>query len=283
MTKKSIMKNTHLIITSIAAALLFSGLAFGQAGGEAKGTKKGNKVFVVAKADDVSRAFTAAKTAFDKKDNAGASANITKASEMVKAQAELANPTHTKSLSAAAAGLDSLATRVAAGKVKDGTVLDSEFAATHHALAAYYRGKAERSLADGANELAGKTLGAAANHIENAAAWSGEKLSEGGKNTVGLLRTTAGTLVGGTGTVVEKSGDVLKKGLGLITTLGEKIKGEKKDGGNVAEKAIDTTKKVGGGAVEKTGQVAEKGGDAVKKGGDAIKKIGEKIKGDKKD
>ena len=277
------MKYTHLIASTITAALLIPGLAYGQAGGKAKGGKTAKKPFVVAKADDVSGAFTAAKAAFDKNDNATAAASITKASGMVKAQAELANPTYTKSLSTAAAGLDSLATKVAAGKVKDGSVLDSEFASTHQTLAAYYQGKAKRSLADGANEVAGSTLGAAANHIEKAATWSGEKLSEGGKQTVGLLRKTAGTLVGGTGTVVEKTGETLQQGLGLITKLGEKIKGEKKEGGNTAEKALDTTKKVGGGAVETTGKVVEKGGDAVKKSGGAIKKVGDKIKGEEKE
>jgi hypothetical protein len=166
-----------------------------------------------------------------------------------------------KPLATESLALKSLAADVKKGSIKKGETLDTAFAQTHNVLALYFQGRAERSLGGKAKDQASSALSATANHIEGAAKWSGQTLTDAGKETVGLLRKTSGTLVGGAGTVVETSGDILKKGLGLITKLGSGIKGEDKDGGNVAEK----------------------GADVVKGGGNVIKKIGDKIKGETKD
>ena len=123
---------------------------------------------------------------------------------------------------------------------------------------------------------AGKAMNAVANHVEKAAKWAGHTLTRAGKKSVGLLRKTSGTLISGAGTGVEIAGTALKDGLGVITKIGSKIKGDKE----VSDKKVtDKTKAATGGVVEKTGETAEKAGEAVKKSGGAIKKAGDAIKG----
>lgn len=117
-------------------------------------------------------------------------------------------------------------------------------------------------------------------HIEYATKWSGEQLDEPQNAVVKGLRSAAGGLVGGAGTVVEGAGAVLKKSLGLITSLGEGIKGKDKPrSGNLGKDAVDGSRKVTGGAVTGAGKIGEAGAGAVEKTGGGLKKVGDKVFG----
>ena len=94
------------------------------------------------------------------------------------------------------------------------------------------------------------------------------------------LRGVAGDLAGGTGTVVEGVGAVLRKSLGLITSLGETIKGEAKpSAGNLGKDAVDGARKASGGTVKGAGKIGEAGAGAVEKTGGGLKKVGDKVSG----
>lgn len=179
-----------------------------------------------------------------------------------------------------AARLDALGELTAQGSVKDGSRLDRAFADAHHSMAVFQHANAEALSAQKKNLLAGRAMNRTADHVELAAKWSGQKLDPLQSGVVARLRNVAGGLIGGAGTVVEGTGSVLKMGVGLITKLGEAIKGKNQPPtGNLGKEAVQGTRKVTGGTVQGVGKVGESGAGAVENAGKGLRKLGKKTSG----
>lgn len=164
----------------------------------------------------VDPSFSGARKSFDKGDPAGCARQLKTSAGKMRATVERSTLPAAKGVTTSAAGLETLAGQIEAGKVKDGNKLNLAFANAHHSLAAFQHARAEALHAEKKNLQAGQAMNRTADHVELAATWSGQELDQKQNAVVKGLRNVAGGLIGGAGTVVEGTGSILKKGLGLI-------------------------------------------------------------------
>ena len=235
-----------------------------------------------AAAVQVDPSFAAARKSFDAGQHADSSVHLKAGAAKMREVVHNSTLPVAKEVTTYSGHLENLAGMVAKGKVKDPGILNQTFAASHQTLARYQHARAEAFLAGKKNLQAGQALNRTADHVELAAKWSGQKLDSNQLGVVKSLRRVAGSLISSAGSMVEGTGTVLKKGLGLITGLGSKIQGTKKPTtGHLGKDAVESSRKVTGGAVKGVGKVGEAGAGVVEKSGEGLKKVGEKVSGKK--
>jgi hypothetical protein len=168
----------------------------------------------------------AAAAAFAKKEYKHAAEEIRKGEAFIELEAIRAGKDGRNALNAAAADLKKPATSVEKGSVKDGKALEAVFAKAEHALALSHRVSASESWLKKEFERAGAELEAAAQHVENAAAWVGAEVKAGALAAAADARALGDKLRSG----AAWTRDEVTKG---FESLGNAIDAVgKKDGGN---------------------------------------------------
>jgi hypothetical protein len=103
------------------------------------------------------------------------------------------------------------------------------FARAHQALADHHYVKASESWTKKAITKTGHHLKAAAVHLENAMAWSGQKVEQGTASITKEAHSLGDKMVKGAGWVSDQAASGLKNLGEEIKKLGHKIKPEKKE------------------------------------------------------
>ncbi len=167
--------------------------------------------------------FQKAHESFLKKDFKASAAEIRKGADFLKKEAASARDEGKKALTASVHELDKLADEVEKGVVKSDGKLKGAFSRTEHALANNYHVKATDSWAKKEIKETGHALKSAAEHMEQAANWSGHKLEAGTSKAIKVAREVSGKLVEGAGYVPEEVGKGLKSMGEAISGFGKKI------------------------------------------------------------
>jgi hypothetical protein len=167
--------------------------------------------------------FKKAHESFIKKDFKASAAEIRRGADFLKKEAESAGDESKKALTASAQELDKLADSVEKGAVKSDKEMKGAFSRAEHAVASNYYVKATDSWAKKATKETGEALNSAAEHMEQAANWSGHKLKSGASKAIKEGRDISGKLVEGTGYVPEEVGKGLKNMGDAISGFGKKI------------------------------------------------------------
>lgn len=176
--------------------------------------------------DEPQHHFGAAAAAFAKNEYKHAAEEIRKGEAFIELEAIRAGKDGRNALNAAAAELKKLATSVEKGSVKDGKALEAAFAKAEHALALSHRVSASESWLKKEFKRAGAELEAAAQHVENAAAWVGAEVKAGALAAAADARALGDKLRSG----AAWTRDEVAKG---FESLGNAIDAVgKKDGGN---------------------------------------------------
>ena len=130
--------------------------------------------------------------------------------------------------------LEALAEKVSSGQIKDGKILDKQFAKVSEEMAQYYAELARVAAGEQKPRLTRSALGRVAGYLENVAAWSGQKLTPADKTTIeamqkaGASADQAGkTVTGETKALVGKAPGIIK---GLETTPAPEPKKARKPG-----------------------------------------------------
>jgi hypothetical protein len=105
--------------------------------------------------------------------------------------------------------------------------LKDAFARADHALANHHYLKASEYWAKKDEKKAGHALKAAAQHLEQAAAWSGHKLEAGALDVIDGVRAGAGKLTEGTGWAADEVGKGIDDLGKEISKLGKAIEPKK--------------------------------------------------------
>jgi hypothetical protein len=121
------------------------------------------------------RQFRHAAKHFAKADNAGAASRIRIGSALLSLEARRGHAENQNALRSSADELDRLADRVEHGEVSSRSELNVAFAHADLALAAHYRAMADEALANKEHDNAGRWLEAAADSVDAAARWTGQK------------------------------------------------------------------------------------------------------------
>jgi hypothetical protein len=124
-------------------------------------------------ADEPQRHFGAAVEAFAKKDYKAAATEVRKAAAYMRLESARAVGQAKTGLDDAGSELEKTAKALDKGAIKAEKDMDTAFANANHALALAHRAKAAESWAHKAYDQAGYELKAAAQGLENAAAWTG--------------------------------------------------------------------------------------------------------------
>jgi len=194
---------------------LFAPIAYSQTAQEAQGQEPG--------AD-----FKKAHESFIKKDFKASSAEIRNSADFLKKEAASAGDKGKKMLTASAQELDKLADSVEKGAVKSDKELKDAFSRSEHAVANNYYVKATDSWSRKETKETGEALNSAAEHMEQAAYWSGHKLKAGASKAIKEGRDISDKLVEGTGYVTEEVRKGLKDMGDAISGFGKKLLPEKK-------------------------------------------------------
>jgi hypothetical protein len=147
--------------------------------------------------DEPQRHFTQAISAYARKDFKVAATDIRKATGYLRLEAGRATGEAKQELDGSVAQLDTLATSVEKGAVKDEKSLTAVFAKADHALALEHRSKAAEAWARNEYAEAGYELKAAARGLESAAGWAGGEAKAGASATVADARALGDKLVVG--------------------------------------------------------------------------------------
>ncbi len=172
--------------------------------------------------------FQKAHEFFLKKDMKAAASEIRKGAEVLKKEVGNATEEGKKVLTASIQELEKLANDVEKGTVKSKKKLEDAFARADHALAQHHYLKASESWVKKETKNTGNALKNAAQHLEQAAKWSGRKLEAGSSEVVKGAREVADKLIKGTKWVTEEVGKGIKDIGNEISKLAEKIKPAKK-------------------------------------------------------
>ncbi|MEO8280030.1 MAG: hypothetical protein ABI564_10085 [Ideonella sp.] len=148
-------------------------------------------------ADEPQRHFGAAAEAFAKKDYAAAAAEVRKAAAYVRLESARTAGEAKRGLDAASADLDRSARDLDKGAVKARKDMDQAFARTDRALALAHRAKAAESWSRKAYDDAGYELKAAAQGLEEAAAWTGDEAKSAASAGVSEARAVGDKLASG--------------------------------------------------------------------------------------
>ncbi len=167
--------------------------------------------------------FQKAHESFLKKEFKASADEIRKGSAFLKKEAQSANGEGKKELTASIQELGKMADDIEKGAVKSDKNLKDAFSRAEHALANNYYLKASDSWSKKETKEAGHALNSAAEHMEQAANWSGHKLDTGSSEAVRTGREISGKLVQGTGYVSEEVGKSLKSMGDAISRFGKKI------------------------------------------------------------
>jgi len=172
--------------------------------------------------------FHKAREKFLEKDYKAAAEEIRKGVAFLRLQAARASTEGKKGLIDSIAELEKLANDVGKGTVTSAKTLDHAFAKAHYALAKHHYLKAMEYKAKGSSSKLGHALKAAAIHLEQGFAWSGQKLEVA---TVAVIKDTglvAGKLIEGGGWIGKEAGDIIDKIGGEIEKLGKMLEPAKK-------------------------------------------------------
>lgn len=172
--------------------------------------------------------FQKAHEFFLKKDMKAAASEIRKGAEVLKKEVGNATEEGKKVLTASIQELEKLANDVEKGAVKSEKKLKDAFARADHALAQHHYLKASESWVKKETKNTGNALKNAAQHLEQAAKWSGRKLEAGSSEVVKGAREVADKLIKGTKWVAEEVSKGIKDIGNEISKIGEKIKPAKK-------------------------------------------------------
>jgi hypothetical protein len=172
--------------------------------------------------------FQKAHEFFLKKDLKAAASEIRKGAEVLKKEVGNATEEGKKVLTASIQELEKLANDVEKGTVKSEKKLKDAFARADHALAQHHYLKASESWVKKETKNTGNALKNAAQHLEQAAKWSGRKLEAGSSEVVKGAREVADKLIKGTKWVAEEVSKGIKDIGNEISKIGEKIKPAKK-------------------------------------------------------
>ena len=115
--------------------------------------------------------------------------------------------------------LEALAEKVSKGQVKDGKVLDRQFTKVSEEMAVYYAELARVAAGEQKPRLTRSALGRTAGYLENVAAWSGQKLTDGNKNTIKAMKKAGASLDQAGNTVSEETKALVKEAPGVIKGL----------------------------------------------------------------
>jgi hypothetical protein len=121
------------------------------------------------------RHFRHAAKRFAQGDNPGAASQIRVGSALLSLEAGRQHAEAQSALRSAADELDRLAGRVEHGDVSSRNELNAAFAHADLALAAHYRAMADEAIANKEHDNAGRWLEAAADSVDDAARWTGQK------------------------------------------------------------------------------------------------------------
>jgi hypothetical protein len=172
--------------------------------------------------------FQKAHEFFLKKDLKAAASEIRKGVEVLKKEEANATEEGKKALTASIQELGKLAKDVEKGAVKSEKELGDAFARANNALAKHHYLKASETWAKKETKNAGNALKNAAQHLEQAAKWSGRKLEAGSSEVVKGAREVSDKLIKGTKWVAEEVSKGIKDIGNEISKIGEKIKPAKK-------------------------------------------------------
>jgi hypothetical protein len=171
--------------------------------------------------------FQKAHEFFLKKDFKAAASEIRKGAAFLKLEAGRSTAEGKKALAASADELGKLADDVQKGTVASEKQLKDAFARADHALANHHYLKASEYWAKKDEKKAGHALKAAAQHLEQAAAWSGHKLEAGALDVIDGVRAGAGKLTEGTGWAADEVGKGIDDLGKEISKLGKAIEPKK--------------------------------------------------------
>lgn len=191
----------------------FAPAAYSQAAQGAQG-----QTVVEPKAD-----FQKAHESFLKKDFHASAAEIRKGADYLRKEAESAGIKGKRMLTASGKELDKLADAVEKGAVKSDKKLKDAFSRAEYAVANDQYVKATDSWVRKEAKETGQALNSAADHTEQAAEWSGQKMKAGASKAMEEGRKVSGKLVEGTGYVKEEVGKALKNMGDAISGFGRKI------------------------------------------------------------
>ncbi len=172
--------------------------------------------------------FQKAHEFFLKKDFKAAAAEIRNAAELLKQEAKKATIAGKKTLTASINELEKLAKDVEKGTVTSEKKLKDAFARAEHALAKHHYLNASERWAKKETKETGHALKSAAQHVEQAAKWSGHEMEKGTAEVLDKTRTIAGKLIEGIGWVPEEVGKGITAIGSEISKLGKKIEPKKK-------------------------------------------------------
>jgi hypothetical protein len=178
--------------------------------------------------EEPQRHFGSAIEAYVKKDYQAAATEIRKGTSYVRLEAGRATSEAKQALESSVAELDTLATSVEKGMVKEEKALDKAFTHANHALALAHRTKAAESWARKEYDKAGYELKAAAHGLESAAGWAGAEAKAGAAVAVADTQALGDKLASGATWARE---EVVKgfESLGnAINAVGQKIGSSKK-------------------------------------------------------
>jgi hypothetical protein len=134
-----------------------------------------------------------ARALFDQGKMNESSTAIFKAVDSIHKQMITANSLPTEGVINASNRLESLADKVSKGQVKDGKILDRQFAKVSEEMAAYYAELARVAAGEQKPRLTRSALGRVGGYLENVAAWSGQKLTPADKGLIEAMQKVGAT------------------------------------------------------------------------------------------
>jgi hypothetical protein len=161
-----------------------------------------------------------ARALFDQGKMDESSTAIFKAVDSIHKRLITADSLPTEGVISASNRLEALAKKVSKGQVKDGKVLDKQFAKVSEEMAGYYAELARVAAGEQQPRLTRSALGRVGNYLENVATWSGQKLTAGNDNTIQAMKKAgasidkAGKSVYAETKALVKEAPVVLKGLG---------------------------------------------------------------------
>jgi hypothetical protein len=225
------MRNTRCAVLTALIIVAFAAMAWSQAtpatsSNAAPESQVGvvviQEAVLIPLIDEPEHHFHLASKDFARGDHAQAADEIRIGASLIRIEAARNAAANKTGLEEAAKNLDDLADEVAKGTVKSQKPLHEAFAGADLALARHYHEMAEAAGQHNESK-AGHWLKGAADSIDDAAQWSGQKLAAGGKATVNGARTLGTKIESG----AKWSGDEVKKSVDALGNEIQKLGGGK--------------------------------------------------------
>ena len=171
--------------------------------------------------------FERAKKHFLQGDKESAVKEIQKATAFLKLQEGRATAEGKKTLVISIAELKRLSENIEKGVAVSDEDLDKAFARAHLALTKHYLSKTMEQNAKEDAKKAGYDLKAAADNLEYAVKWTGDKVDEGLETGVREARILSGKMIKGTGWVAEKVSNAMEYIASESEKLSKKVQPKK--------------------------------------------------------